>query len=89
MTILRSIDGIAQDYEKDVDDWLAEGEARGEARGKLDALRIILLAKFGRTSAEIDERLTRLTLEELNDLLARSMSWMTIESLTEYLHITR
>ena len=61
------------------------GEARGEARGKLDLLRLLLMQQVGTISTETVEELGKLTTEQLDHLALDLRGFATIDDLTNWL----
>jgi len=57
----------------------AEAEARGEARGQVNILRRLLLAKFGELSASVDERLQTAESDQLAHWADRALFAETLE----------
>lgn len=60
----------------------AEGMAKGEAKGKAELLLRLLVRRFGRVSAEVEQRVRAASIEELDTFAERVL---TAESLDEVL----
>ena len=61
------------------------GEARGEARGKLDLLRLLLTQQVGTIFTETVEELGKLPTEQLDQLALDLRGFTTIDDLTNWL----
>ena len=58
-----------------------EGRQEGRQEGELAVLRRILTLRFGKIPAAIDERLSKLSTAELDDLTPRLLNAKSIEEL--------
>ncbi len=56
-------------------------EARGEARGKREAIQRILRRRFGTISATVERRIDTATTEQLDDLIDRAVIIDRLEAL--------
>ena len=61
------------------------GEARGEARGKLDLIRLLLTQQVGTIFTETIEELGKLPTEQLDQLALDLRGFTTIDDLTNWL----
>jgi hypothetical protein len=61
------------------------GEARGEARGKIDLINLLLARQVGAISAETAEEIKKLPIEQLDRLALDLMSFTSIVDLTNWL----
>jgi Domain of unknown function (DUF4351) len=61
------------------------GEARGEARGKIDLINLLLARQVGAISAETAEEIKKLPIEQLDRLALDLMDFTSIVDLTNWL----
>ena len=61
------------------------GEARGEARGKVDLLSLLLAQQVGTISLETIEELKKLSIGQLDQLALASRGFASIDDLTNWL----